>query len=125
VIQLLGIGCATVVLLVGIICPVDRKGRGRHVSRPLGRAWRLHKSAIMGVQALLLAFDAMVVLFIGIGEVALVMELVTVVWFVDDALTGGSDDDRKRRRRRANARLRLPKTVKLRPVERVRAPLPA
>lgn len=123
-IGLLGMLAAAVVLVILIVCPIERRGRGRHVSRPLGRRAKLDQRGVIGVQAVAIFTAAAYVGVIGIDYIDLGMQLTLVGWFLDDHLTGGSDDDRKRKHEPFKVRLRMPKPVKLRPAERW-APMPA
>jgi hypothetical protein len=118
---------AAAAAIVGLLiaCPIDRRGRGRNVSRRLGRAAHLDKLGVMGLQTVWLLAEVGAALTVGQNVGVLVMMVVLIAWLLDDLFTGGRDDDPKRKHEWARIRLRMPKPVKLRPAERVPAPVPA
>jgi hypothetical protein len=114
-VELLGVACVT----VG--CPASRRGRGRHISKPLGRVLGWSRRRVWSTQPLLLvassAFAFAGVLWPSVGTM-----FGFIAWVVDDWITG--DDDKPRRKRaRAKVKLRMPKPIKLRAAERFPAPV--
>lgn len=95
---------------------------GRYISRPLvrligrPRATRL-RIWISHVWLLFLPFQFIDSTATVTNRVANVWLLVMCVWMIDDFLTGG-DDGPKKRRAKARNRLKMPRLVHLRPVER-------
>lgn len=98
--------------------------RGRHVSWPLRQK--------LGMEAMLQARLYLTVFFLALDFAWIASSAfrfpsqlawaVWALWVIDDWLFPKDDDDRKRRYEWARVRIRMPKPVKLRPVERV--PLP-
>jgi hypothetical protein len=123
-IALLYPAAAGAILGLVIGCPMSHRGRGRHISRNIGRLARLDKFGVMAVQTGWLVAEAAYAVFIGQDVTVLVMMAILIAWLLDDALTGGPDD-RERKHEWARIKIRMPKPVKLRPAERVRAPVPA
>jgi hypothetical protein len=113
--------------IVGLLiaCPIAHRARGRHVSRPLGRVLRLDRLGVMAAQTVWLIVEVGAALILGQNVGVLVMMVVLIAWLLDDLFTGGRDDGPRRKHEWARIRLRMPKPVKLRPAERVPAPVPA
>jgi hypothetical protein len=121
-IQLLGSLVAAIVLAACIACPIDHRGRGRHVSRPLARLAGLDTGGVLLAQVLWLVAAAATVIALGPSLAALIMEVTLGGWFLDDWATGGSDDEPRRKHHPFKVKIRMPAVVHLRPVERVPAP---
>jgi hypothetical protein len=106
-----------------LACPISRRGRGRHISRRIGRALGLDRLGVMFLQTVWLIAEAGAALVFDEAPGVLVMVDLLIVWLLDDLFTGGPDDRPKRKHEWARVKLRMPKPVKLRPAERV--PVPA
>lgn len=117
----IGAALATIVLVVAVMCPGRYLGKGRHVSRPLGRrlGWSVRKVHFAQIGVLLVQ---VALVYSGLEVPCLVGQVVYIVWVVDDWLTG-DDDEPRRKHEWAKVKIRMPKPVKIRPVERT--PVPA
>lgn len=115
---------AFLVLGLLFICPLPHRGRGRHVSRPIGRLAHADRLAVMGLQTLHIIGITAGALTVGHVLPVLVAQWALIAWLIDDALTGGRDDEPRRKHHPFRVKLRMPKPVKVRPVEHW-APAPA
>jgi hypothetical protein len=107
------LGIAGIIATVSLPSVEVAVGRGRHVSRPLVRR-------VGPVRAFQARCALLLILFASFFAGDPTLPLVAIVWnawIVDDWLYR-DDDDRKLRYEWARVRIRMPKPVRLRPVER-------
>jgi hypothetical protein len=115
---------ATQLAILGTIvgCPTRRRGRGRHVSRPLGRRLRWTYLRVWASQIALLT-SAPLLTIADLALPCIVVNVAYLVWSIDDWITG-DDDEPRRKHEWAKVKLRMPKPIKLRAAERFPAPAP-
>lgn len=97
-----------------LLCGPRRFMRGRHLSRPLvrrvGLTWALATRHVLVFGAIPFSIAGRLVPYV-------ILTVAYTAWAVDDWLFS-DDDEKKRRHEWAKVRLRMPKPIKLRQVER-------